>query len=190
MRVARWLGAGERKMRGIVYFHPQWLQTLNISGHMPSSELQMKGKLSFLTDIIWMITPVQWGNTWPFFHLQYPWNFSVDFMWGSSLVHKAWKKWDAFPLSQECYHFASADQGNCSHFSLYQEFHDNCFNRESFCSPRHIFHVHLIRYNAQGSILLPVFKSGEQWRWPHKGGTQAIKLLPIIEEREAHTNNS
>lgn len=84
-------GRRERKMRGIVYFHPQWLQILNISGHMPSFELQMKGKLSFLADIIWVITFVQWGNTCPFFPLQYPCNFSVDFMWDSPLVHEAWK---------------------------------------------------------------------------------------------------
>lgn len=84
-------GRRERKMRGIVYFHPQWLQILNISGHVPSSELQKKGKLSFLADIIWVITFVQWGNTCPFFPLQYLCNFSVDSMQGSLLVHKAWK---------------------------------------------------------------------------------------------------
>lgn len=84
-------GGRESKMRGIIYFHPQWLQILNISEYVPSSELRIKGKLSFLADILWVITFVQWGETCPFFPLQYPCNFSVDFKWGSPLVHKAWK---------------------------------------------------------------------------------------------------
>lgn len=132
---------------------------------------------SFHADIIWVITFVQWGNTCPFFPIAISMQlFFVDFMRGSSLVRRAWKnERHLSTVTRKSYLFASADQGNCSHFSLYYEFHDNCFNREPFCSPRHIFHAHLIRYNIQGSVLLPAFISGEQRHWPHNVEIQAIK---------------